>query len=437
MLKQRPTWLLAAMTVLVAACTAKPEVSTATPSVIPPPASPSPTAMEATEPALVPSPAATLAGGVEVWLSWDAVELDSLALAVESFRQEYPGVTVSIAYYASDRVRERLQQAIDAGGGPSLLFGPSIWGPDLLRSGLIQEIGDLVSPELHARIRPLAWGQAVHEGAILGLPLELQGVVLFRNTRLVPEPASTIDELLATAQALRQSGQGVGASFDFGFLFSGSQLAVCGGGILDQAGELAFRREIGLCWLDLLYTLGAAGPSTINTDQDLTDFELASSAWLIDTVDRAPRLSRTLGERGLNIDPWPQHGTGGSSLIGYMWTENIYLVADAAQGDFEAAWAFATYLTTPGVQLMLSDPLGAGHLPVVEAVGVESALQAQAIEAISDGLPFPLMNDIEAIMDFLERSVELVVRQGGDPAGALFQAVRAVSRLLDLPLDTP
>jgi ABC-type glycerol-3-phosphate transport system substrate-binding protein len=267
--------------------------------------------------------------------------------------------------------------------------------------------------------------------------LELQGVVLFRNPRLVPEPASTVNELLATAQALRQSGQCVGASFDFGFLFSGSQLAVCGGGILDEAGELAFRREIGLCWLDLLYTLGAAGPASINTNQDLTNFELASSAWLIDTADKAPRLARTLGESGLNIDPWPQHETGGSSLIGYMWTENIYLVANAAQGDLEAAWAFATYLTTPGMQLMLSDPSGAGHLPVVEAAAVESAIQAQAIEAISHGLPFPLMNDIEAIIDFLERSVELVVMQGGDPAGALYQAVRGVSRVLDLPLDTP
>lgn len=404
---------------------------------IPQVASPSPTAIEATEPVLVPSPVSALSGGVEVWLSWDATELQGLGSIIESFKQEYPGVTVSIAYYASDRVRESLRQAVEAGGGPTLLLGPSMWGPDLLRAGLIHEVGDRVTPEIHARIRPLAWGQAVYQGAILGLPLEMQGVVLYRNTWLVPEPASTLDELLATAQALRQSGQGVGASFDFGFLFSGSQLATCGGGILDEAGELAFRREIGLCWLNLLYTLGAAGPTTINTNEDLTSFELASSAWLIDTTDQALKLSRALGENGLNIDPWPRHEAGGASLIGYVWTENIYLVASAREGDLEAAWAFATYLTTPGAQLMLSDPSGAGHLPVVQAAGVESPIQAQAIDTISRGLPFPLMNDIEAVIDFLERSVDLVIKQGGDPVGALYQAVRGVSRVLGLPLETP
>jgi maltose-binding protein MalE len=388
-------------------------------------------------PALL-TPIATLesASELRLWLSWDAHDLQALDRVIELYMSEYPNVTLRITYVPEAELVSALRDA-PMGEGPTVLLGPSQLGPRLWEAGRIQEIGDLISTELHTNILPVAWTQVVYEGQTIAMPLALEGVLLYRNRDLVLTPAANVNELVSTSISLADQGLGVGSALDFGFYFSVPQLQACDGAIYAADDSMGFGGNIGRCWLELVKRLSEAGRVTLNTDVDLTLFASGESAWLIDLAEHAPALTGAIGEDNLAIDNWPIYEVTQESMGGFVWTENAYIPMGITPTETATAWSFISFMLTPQVQLILAEPSGAWHIPVLEDLELESGLQIQVVESLLQGIPLPMKASLGQCIVGLENAVRLVAQQGADPILGLYVAVADLESVFPAMTPTP
>jgi len=372
---------------------------------------------------------------LRLWLSWDGQDLEALEQVIELFAADYPNIPLRIRYVPADQIISALRDA-PADAGPTILFAPSSSGPVLWQAGLIQDLTDQVPTELHESIQSVAWTQAVQQGRVIGLPLSLEGVLLYRNRALAPERAATVDDMLIAATGLRDQG-GVGAALDFGFTFSASRLDACGGAVVAPDGSMGFSGSAGRCWLELEAKLSQTGRSVFNSDVDLELFSSREAAWMIELAAKAPDLARSISGENMAIDAWPVYEATGRSLAGFVWTENAYFPAAVTQSEFESAWAFASFMLTPQVQLLLADPQGAWHIPVLASLDLDQGLQIQVRGALLSNIPLPLNPLVRRAATSLENAVRLVTREGADPILALSVLITEMSTVFPTPIPTP
>jgi ABC-type glycerol-3-phosphate transport system substrate-binding protein len=351
--------------------------------------------------------------------------VSALSDLLEKFQEQHPRVQVRLSYYRADQLLEAFHSATAAGQGPTILLGPSAWGPGLLRDGLIETVSSRVLSEQRETISELIWSQATISGAVLGLPVRLRGVVLYRNRDLAPQPAMSLDDLLEQAAAVstRHAAEPV---FDLGFEFSGAQITACGGTLLRAGGGLAFDEATGICWLNLLSRFRQVGRPVFNSAADRATFIAGHSPWLIDTTDALPEIVQALGAENVSIDAWPATGGDDLQLSGYVWTDNAYLAAGTTTADLEASWALASLLISPDEQARHAQAEGSWFLPVLGTVQPLEAIAAQAQDVLLANTAMPLASNLEVYAVPLERAVSSVVSQAGDPYKALERATEII-----------
>jgi maltose-binding protein MalE len=380
-------------------------------------------------------PTSMFRGVVRIWLDWDERELTGLRELIASFTERYPEVTFAVSFYPETELLSAFRAADGGEGAPTVLFAPSDWGPVLWQDGVVLDLTSLVDAELETTVHPLAWEEAIYQGVVIGLPIEMKGIVLFRNRALVNEAAASVSAWVEMAQQLK-NGQIVGAGLDYGFMFSVSHLAACGGWLYNEQGVLAIDSPAAICWLNLLRTLRETGRVTFNTDDDLELFETGQSAWLIDGIWNVERLTQAIGSENLAVDPWPVYSPTGRRLTGFVWTENVYLMPASSPADLEASWAFVRYLLTPEAQLIMSDPHNGGRLPALAALELNDPLQAQMVAALSQGSPWPLQTDLKLIVEPIEGAVRSATMQGAEPEFAIELALLKIDQVLTGEAET-
>ena len=412
------------LVLLITACQPAPSLTptlTSTPTEVPRTATPQPTATF--------DPKALMSGTVRLWLAWNPSELDSLQKVLSAFLEQYPGVSFTIAYYSENELLSALELAITADTLPTMIFGPSSWGPELWEDGQLLDLTIQLAHDPISSIDSLAWDQVNYDGAVIGLPLERQGIVLYRNRSIVAEATGTLDELVSMGQELK-GAQNVGFALDFGFINSTSQVTACEGDLFDAEGNFFLEDQVGYCWLRMMRAFRRAGRVWFNSDEDLTLFITGNSGWLIGSTLESRQLSSFEGVRDLVIDPWPMYTETGRRMAGFVWTENLYLIKGSAHDDVEATWAFARFLLSPEIQLMLSDPEGANHLPALSNLILDDALQIQMVSSLSSGVPLPLRPDLDLYFEPLEGAVRAVAIQGASPELALDVALKKIDQAL-------
>lgn len=385
-----------------------------------------PTGIPATaEPTQTPIPVSPLQGSVSIWTAWEADHVAAVSDLLESFRQQHPRVQVRLSYYRPSELEEAFRTAAAAGRGPTILLAPSAWGPALLRAGLILDVAPRLLPEQRATIPELVWSQVSTAGALVGLPVRLRGVVLYRNRELAEAPAASLDDLLVKAAeaSTRYAAEPV---FDLGFAFSGAQLTACGGTLLRAGGGLGFDQQVGECWLNLLARFRQAGRPVFNSSADRATFLAGHSPWLIDTTDALPEIVQALGAENVSIDAWPQTQEDDLQLSGYVWTDSAFFAANSPAADLEASWALGNLLTGPDGQARLAQSDGSWFLPVLPTVLPVMPLGAQAQDVLSGATAMPLASNLEVYTVPLERAVVQVVAQAAHPTEALRRATEII-----------
>ena len=358
------------------------------------------------------TPAST--GEIVIWLDWAPEEMEALQEIIQSFSREYPTVDFSLSYYPADELLSAFEEASRAGTPPTIMFGPSLWGPGLYDGEMTLDPSSMVNAELERRIHPTAWTQVTYDSHMFGLPLEFQGMVLFRNRSRAAEAPRTVERWIEEGRSQHEGGQ-TATVLDFGFAFSAPQLSICGGSFIGPQGEIALKLPQGICWLEVMSDLRAVGPAVMNSDEDLLRFLAGETAWLVEESSRIGELAHALGVTNLKVDPWPLYEPADRPLQSLVWTENIYLSREIQPQDLEVTWAFIEHIFSPEAQARLSDFQGAAHIPVDTTVEIIDSNMVEMASMLRSGVPLPLWIDSEDHIKPVEDAVEGVVFQGVEP----------------------
>jgi maltose-binding protein MalE len=375
---------------------------------------------------LVPTPTeAAPHGTVKIWHSWDEPEAPALVEVIRMFNEQYPDILFDVLYVPIEVLPARYEESTRDGWGPTLLLGPSQWGPKFFDQGLIADINELAGQQLLDRINPAALGSVNYHGALIGLPHTMDGVVLYRNKLIIPQRTDTFEDLVAQAKRAT-SGDIIGAVLERSFFFSGAHLNGLGGRLMDENGDPAFNNLSGLEWVSLLQAFEQAGPTEYLTDNDIALFRQNRVGMIIDGTWNKAGLAEAIGADRLAIDPWPTYGNG--ALSGYVRSDNVYMSAQASGSQREASWLFMQYLCSAPAQQVLAM---VNHIPVIEDVEVDDPLMAQAMAAMTGGTtypPVPAMDIYSIQMDLALRSIFF---NAVEPAIALQTAQDEILKQLD------
>ncbi|MBC8447660.1 MAG: extracellular solute-binding protein [Chloroflexi bacterium] len=373
-------------------------------------------------------PEETVAGTVSLWQSWKENEIESLNAVIAAFQEKYPDVQFDVLYVPFDDLRGKFETAVATGGGPSVLVGAADWGPALFDAELVADVRGFTSAPFLASINEAALGAVEYKGALIGLPQTIKGVVMYRNTSIIPEAPATYEDLVAAAQAAT-AGDVVGADLEYGFFFAAAHLDGVGGALMDKNGDPLFNDEKGVEWLNLLNSFKDAGPTEYYTDNDVNLFKAGKAGVIIDGTWNMAGLAEAIGAENLAVDPWPAYGDG--HLSGYAQTENIYMSANAAGDDQMAAWKFMEFFLSPEAQALLADPTKAGHIPAVAGVEVADPLMLQATEAFAAGAAFPVIPEMGAYWGPMDTALKSVFDEGMDPAEVLQTAFESITAAIE------
>ncbi|MFQ5921824.1 MAG: ABC transporter substrate-binding protein [Anaerolineales bacterium] len=376
-------------------------------------------------------PTSEMTGSVSLWVTWKPKGVRALNELIESFQSRHPGFSFAISYVPADELRTALDEAEAAGTLPSLILAPSTWARELFESGLTQDLSDQPTDEFRVLVHPLPWAQANHQGRVLGIPVRMHGNVLYRNRELAPIPAGTLERLVEADQALRGTFS-EGVAHDFGLSNAAPFAGACGGQLMLDGAVPDLESPVARCWLELLRDLAPAGPVVFNSVEDRDLFEGGQAGWLIESTEHFDQLSEALGEGGLTIDPWPVYQETGESLAGYVWTENIYFSSVPKPEDFDAAWEFVGFLLSEDAQLALSNPNGAGHIPVHISAPPLPGHVGQMHSALLEGTALPTSSPRPEYVEVLERAARAVSVLGTPVELALQRAIAELAAVPDV-----
>jgi len=385
----------------------------------------SPTATQTREPTPYPTPTEVkIQGTARIWHSWNETERAALAQIIDSFSEIYPDVFFDVLYIPAEDIRARYEFETREGSGPTLLLGPSEWGPALYDAGLIQSLRGVLEDSLIATINQPAIGAAQYKEALIGLPYAIQGIVLYRNKEIVTLNPNTFDELVVLAQTSTQ-GEDVGAILERSFFYSGAHLNGIGGQWMDSNGLPTFNNERGLSWIELLRTFEQAGPVNFLTDQDLEYFKSGRVGWIIDGTWNMKTLAEAIGSEKLAIDLWPSCEEG--RLSGYVLPENLYLSSRAEGDNLAATKKFIEYFLSSEAQSSLAE---VGRIPAVSQIQLSdsdtSQLITQAMAALAGGTAYPILPEMTIYTMNIDIALRAIFEEGVPPTQALQTAEEAI-----------
>jgi maltose-binding protein MalE len=374
-----------------------------------------PTEVPPTEAPTEPPPPPSLSGTITLWQSWKDTEIASLNDVIAAFQAANPDVKFDVLYVPFDDLKGKYETATATGGGPTVLIGAADWGPGYYNSTLVADLSADLDDAFLSTINQAALGAVKYQGAIIGLPETLKGVVMFRNKTIVADAPTSLDDLITKAKAAT-SGDVNGAVLEYGFFFSAAHLDALGGTLMTDAGDPAFNDDKGVAWVDEILKFKDAGQVTNYTDDDVNLFKAGTAGIIIDGTWNTSALAEAIGADNLVIDPWP------TGLSGYVQTENIYLNANATDADREAGVAFIKFFLSTEAQTLLADPTKAAHIPAIEGVEVTDPLMKESVAAFAGGAAFPVIPEMGAYWDPMNNALKKAMTEGVDAQTALQEA---------------
>ena len=378
---------------------------------------------------VVEDPADTeLKGTVTIWHSKKNEETNSLNAIVIAFKKANPGVEFEQLFVPDSDLRNKFETAVATGSGPTMIIGAADWGPASYDAMLVQDLTPMMPEGLLDSLNDAAAASVQYKGAVVGLPINLKGVLLYRNQSIVPEPAADWNDLIAKAQAAT-AGDVQGMVFETGFFFAAGHLYALGADLMDTtSGVPMFNDEAGVAWLTALKNVKDAGiPTVNNSDDDVNLFKVGKAGMVIDGLWNAKALTDAIGAENLVIDPWP------AGMSGYVQNDNIYLTTSAAGDDAMATYKFMEFFVSKEAQAMWASagtpelPMAAG-IPVAKGMDITDPIAKMAIDGFAAGTAFPVIPQMGVYWDPMNNAILSVLDKGTDPAVALQEAFDAVSK---------
>ena len=403
----------------ISACSSTPEATTEAAQKITIEPTPTVNQVETEAPQETEESVVELPCTISLWHSFNEYEIESLLSVSSTYKELHPDVEFDFMYSPNFDIRNKYENAVETGGGPSILVGAGDWGPPFYDGSLIQDLSSLAAAERLNEVNPAALSTVQYGDALIGLPLNVKGVLMYRNANIMSVAPETYSDLINSAQSTT-TGDVVGAYLDYGLFFSGGHLEAIGGSLMDAEGDPAFNDEKGIEWVEMLKRYGEAGPIELNNDNDLNLFREGRVGVIIEDLSVAQDLEDAIGEDNLVIDEWPM------GMSGYLKADVIYLNSNLSGHDLECGWSFMKYLLSVDAQEVFSDPSMAGFIPSVLGINLSDIQQKQAANAFTQAAPLPVIPEMSVYWEPLNIALQSVVEFDIDPSEALTAAEQAI-----------
>ncbi|WP_167137151.1 maltose ABC transporter substrate-binding protein [Diaminobutyricimonas sp. TR449] len=135
------------------------------------------------------------ASTLTVWV--DAERVDALKDAAAAYTDK-TGVKVELVSKDNADIKDDFIQQVPTGKGPDITMGAHDWLGELSTNGVVAplELGDSAADYL-----PVAIDAATYEGTVYMLPYAVENIAVLRNADLVPEAATSFDDMIAKGTA--------------------------------------------------------------------------------------------------------------------------------------------------------------------------------------------------------------------------------------------
>ncbi|TRW44187.1 ABC transporter substrate-binding protein [Georgenia yuyongxinii] len=391
---------------------------------------------------------------------WGPEQVGMLEDAAAAFTEENPDITVKVQAVPFGNLLSTLRTQGASPDGPTIVGIYDAWLPELVRDGLAAPAPDDVAGEVEANWPESVVGAASQEGAVHGIPNEVDLYQLNYNKAIfdeagVAEPPADWDALVDASSKISATGpQGIGfiTSWNSGavhpFL---SLLASNGGSFLNEDGtasELTSPEAIETAELyQRLVDEGLTDPSKSTANANTTgpyldNFVNGNTGMIIMANWWEASLQDAMGDGFSDVGtaPIPVGPSGSeSSSISYSWMTMVNANAeDATQG---AAWEFLSWLNGPdsgeaGSSSMGDILLSMGILPSrnsdIEAHSkeLETEFLSSYVAALDTATPFPTVLGGPAATDALQRQIEALLNGQVDAQTAMKKAAADVDAAL-------
>ncbi|MCB0100150.1 MAG: extracellular solute-binding protein, partial [Caldilineaceae bacterium] len=139
-------------------------------------------------PASLLATACPIGGYIEIWHSWSGPDADALAQVGALYEERCPESRVTFTAYGPDELLDRYQEAVRNGEGPDLcLLHANALAP-LIDEGLVEDMSHLIEPDFLQRYAPAVPDALRRNTNLYGLPLTIDTMALYYNSKLVEEP---------------------------------------------------------------------------------------------------------------------------------------------------------------------------------------------------------------------------------------------------------
>ncbi|MBP8291181.1 MAG: extracellular solute-binding protein [Caldilineaceae bacterium] len=357
---------------------------------------------------------------IHLWHVFQDDEAAAFAAVVGRFEATCTGVDVTTTVLPAADIYERYVAAAAAGNAPELLFAGSRWLPQLATQGLLQDIGELVSPQQLQQFQPRAVQAMRYDGRLYGIPESLSLLALFSNTALVSDSPIDLEQLQHDVDV----GQRWALPVDFWQGYWG--LAPFGGFAFDsQSGQIIDASGL-VEWLAWLQAADKQPGMDLLLDGEPGEqaFARGEAAYFVGGPASLSAVRQALGDDGFRVTPLPNGPDGVGSPI--LQAVGSMISARAGPAETAAALAFARFLALPESQRLLVET--GGHVPA--SIGVNLAAyphsngfreQAKTAALVVENAAFA---HILALGDDLYRAV---LQEGVDPAAAVAAFVTAAN----------
>nr|WP_152222965.1 maltose ABC transporter substrate-binding protein [Arthrobacter gandavensis] len=364
------------------------------------------------------------AGATTLTMWVDAERSPALTDVAAQFKED-TGIEIKLVTKDFEQVSDDFITQVPTGKGPDLIVGPHDWLGKFVLNGVVSpiELGDKAADFQESAVKAMTY-----EGSTYGVPYSIENIGLLRNADLVPEPAATMDEVIANGKAAVEKG----AEFPFLVGMDPKQgdpyhlypfqtsMGVPVFGTDETGGYDASKLELGnsngAAFAAKVKEWGEAGAGILNSnitaDIAKEKFNAGASPYFLTGPWNVPLAE----EAGINVvvDPLP---TAGDQPAQPFVGVNGFFISSKSANSLAATEFALNYLTTEAVQDAMFE--GGGRPPALNA-SFEKAAEDPTVAAFGEiganGVPMPAIPEMGAVWADWGATELALIKGQGDPA---------------------
>jgi arabinogalactan oligomer / maltooligosaccharide transport system substrate-binding protein len=329
-----------------------------------------------------PAPACDAAGMLTL-AAVDAGETRrALQTLVDGFAQVCPNVWIELDLASPVDAAELMRAGADRRLRSDVVYDAQSAIRQLVENDLLVDLTDRLDRDVVQSLRPAAVAALQQDDRLYGVPVNIGVEALYYNKDLVPNPASTLDDLRTQAMA------GTPVTLDGGFERSFWGVGAFGGRLFDADGAFLLTPqpvEAWLTWLQAAQSQYKVGVD-VNTAALRAAFDAGQIAYYLGAPEDASALRNQLGTQlGLTVLPEGPKSPGRP----FLWVGSLLLNSASTTAQQDLALLFMQYAAGPEAQARLMHAVGmvpanAGISTKDEPMIATFVAQAQNAELRSD-----------------------------------------------------